>query len=585
MHRQWLAPLLLLLVVTVALLGAAKAGEDAACGAATTDPLLHRVLNLEPNQHLKQLSEISDTEGSLARTFFSPAHRKAAQQLKLWMTDAGMEAWVDAVGNVHGRLLPATATATAATAGGAASKPAVVLLGSHYDTVLDGGAYDGALGIIVGLAAIKGALVKALQDSGRAAELAAAQQPDAEDGDVVIPPDLAAAALAAGGSGMGLHLVGFTDEEGVRFGSTFLGSRAVAGTLLLYDMLQSKDKAGATLEQVLREEGGVSGPSSSSNSGSSSSSVEEVVAGLALDAEYIAEYVEVHIEQGPVLEARDLPLGVVAGIAGQTRLWVTVNGTQGHAGTVPMRGRRDSLAAAAELVTALEALCNTPEDAGGVPEEENLVCTVGEVKVWPGASNVIAGSTGFSVDIRSKTDPTRLTVVYNYIDWVAQVCRRRGVACSVARKHDAAAVLSDPGVMAGMVAAVRAAEPLLLAALSPAEAASPACGRLAAGLRDVPVLVSGAGHDAMAIAETVPKFAMLFVRCRGGVSHSPLEHVEPADVAASSAALAAYLWGRVAGGPAEVEAAMREAAAAGAGAEEAAEAVTGSRGAAGHDEL
>ncbi|PNW73987.1 hypothetical protein CHLRE_13g580700v5 [Chlamydomonas reinhardtii] len=545
MRTRLMASLLLAACFAVALCGA-RAGEDAGCGAAAPDPLLYRVLNLEPNKHLKQLSEISDTEGSLARTFFSPAHRKAAEQLKRWMSDAGMESWVDAVGNVHGRLLPpapaAAAAAEAAAGGGGSAQPKLVLLGSHYDTVLDGGAYDGALGIIVGLAAVKGALLRALQEAGRAGSLP--PQLDEQDVDVVIPPALAASVLVGG---RGLHLVAFADEEGVRFGSTFLGSRAVAGTLLKYGMLSSKDKAGASLLQVLREEGGVPEP------------VAGVVSDLALDAASIAEYVEVHIEQGPVLEARDLPLGVVAGIAGQTRLWVTVNGTQGHAGTVPMRGRRDSLAAAAELVTALEALCNADPASGGVSEEENLVCTVGEVKVWPGASNVIAGSTGFSVDIRSKTDPARLAVVDQYLEVVRAACQRRGVPCAVDRKHDAAAVLSDPGVMAGMTAAVRAAEPLLLAALSPAEAASPTCGRLAAGLRDVPVLVSGAGHDAMAIAEAVPKMAMLFVRCRGGVSHSPLEHVEPHDVTASSAALAAYLWGRVAGGPAAVEAAMRAA--------------------------
>ncbi|EFJ50254.1 hypothetical protein VOLCADRAFT_58608, partial [Volvox carteri f. nagariensis] len=339
------------------------------------------------------------------RTFFSPAHRRAAEQIKAWMQDCGMESWIDVVGNVHGRI-KASRDGTQA-----------VLLGSHYDTVLDGGAYDGALGIIVGLAAVKSMLL--------------------------------------------------TEMEGVRFQSTFLGSRAV--------------------------EGGVADP-------------QAAVAALALDPASISEYIEVHIEQGPVLEARGLPLGVVAGIAGQTRLWVHVNGTQGHAGTVPMRGRRDALAAAAELIVAVEELCIAPES------EENLVCTVGEVQVWPGASNVISGHTGFSVDIRSKTDQMRNLAVARLLQAVETTCKRRDVACKVNRKHDAAAVLSDPE-----------------------------------GLESVPVLVSGAGHDAMAIAEAIPKMGMMFVRCRGGVSHSPLEHVEPEDVTASTAALAAYLWGRVAG--------------------------------------
>ncbi|GIL75590.1 hypothetical protein Vretimale_15186 [Volvox reticuliferus] len=479
------------------------------------DPFLRRALHLEPNKHLQHLATISDTEGSLARTFFSPAHRRAAEQIKSWMQDIGMQTWIDAVGNVHGRI-KASRDGTQA-----------VLLGSHYDTVLDGGAYDGALGIIVGLAAVKGMLLTEMVQRGWLDRLPP-QPANDMDGDIVIPPTLASSLLTHGS----VHLVAFTDEEGVRFQSTFLGSRAVVGTLLDYNMLASRDRSGKSLEQVLQDEGGVTDPRAE-------------VASLALDPATISEYVEVHIEQGPVLESRGLPLGIVAGIAGQTRLWVQVNGTQGHAGTVPMQNRRDALVAAAELITTLEALCTVPESEGGVPEEENLVCTVGEVKVWPGASNVISGHTGFSVDIRSKTDPVRNEVVRQVLQAVERTCHRRGVHCEVERKHDAEAVLSDPEVLKNMGVAASLAKPLLLAVLTQEEIQRNS--GILEGLQSVPVLVSGAGHDAMAIAERIPKMGMMFVRCRGGVSHSPLEYMEPEDVTASAAALAVYLWGRLAG--------------------------------------
>ncbi|GFR47399.1 hypothetical protein Agub_g9116 [Astrephomene gubernaculifera] len=475
------------------------------------EPLMRRVLYDEPNAHLKQLAKISDTEGSLARTFFSPAHRRAAQQLIRWMQDCGMETWADAVGNVHGRIRSARDGAQE------------LLLGSHYDTVLDGGAYDGALGILVGLAAVKGMLLTELMQRDMLDRLQ-----EQEGGEVVISASLASSLMKQGA----VHLVAFADEEGVRFQSTFLGSRAVAGTLLRHDMLAAKDHSGATLEQVLREEGGLADP-------------RVAVAAAALNPALIAEYVEVHIEQGPVLESKGLPLGVVVGIAGQTRLWVHVNGTQGHAGTVPMAGRRDALTAAAEIVLAIESMCNKTQLEGGVrqPQDDSLVCTVGELRVWPGASNVIPGYAGLSVDLRSKNNTQRHELVRNVSAAVKKVCKRRGVKCGVERKHDAESVMSDPGVIEGMSVAAAAAEPMLMAALTDSEAAG-----VLKGLRSLPKLVSGAGHDAMAIAETIPRMGMMFVRCRGGVSHSPLEHVEPVDVAASSAALSAYLWGRLVGG-------------------------------------
>uniref|UniRef100_A0A0A9CIT2 allantoate deiminase n=1 Tax=Arundo donax TaxID=35708 RepID=A0A0A9CIT2_ARUDO len=236
------------------------------------------------------------------------------------------------------------------------------------------------------------------------------------------------------------------------------------------------------------------------------------------------------MEQGPVLEALRYPLGVVKGIAGQTRLKVIVDGSQGHAGTVPMKLRRDPMVAAAELVVTLERLCKEPnklltydEECGCFTEESlaGLVCTVGELLTWPSASNVIPGQVNFTVDIRAMDDKVRETIVTSFSRLVLQKCDDRLVDCVVEHKHSAPATPCDPELTTQLKRAARST-------------VSAMPGHTAAG--ETPVLMSGAGHDAMAMAK-LTKIGMLFVRCRGGVSHSPEEAVMDDDVWAAGLAL------------------------------------------------
>jgi len=454
----------------------------------------------EPNSNLQLLGEISDADGSLVRTFLSPAHVKAAAKIELWMREAGLRTWVDGVGNVHGRIdvegeaLPA------------------LLVGSHYDTVVDGGKFDGALGIVVPIAAAK-AFLSGLQAGGMGCN------PDEER------PSAAAAPRRP------LEIIAFSDEEGVRFGSTFLGSRAVAGTLVGSGLLEAADESGATLSQVL-DAAGYNGSAAA-------------VEALAYRPEAVGGYLEVHMEQGPVLGASGAPLGAVSAIAGQTRLRVSVSGKQGHAGTVPMPARRDSVAAAAEAIAWMDWRCGGgahPEShpaAAGITAADMLVCTTGSVSVWPGASNVISGSVNFTVDIRAASDSVRHSAVADVGDHIAQVCSRRGLECEVVKTHEAAGVHSEPGMVEGLLAAAEAAKPLMDAVYWAEHGAARPAG-LGAGASGVPVLVSGAGHDALAMAD-LTKVGMVFVRCgNDGISHSPLEHVAEDDVAAAAVSMYQY---------------------------------------------
>ncbi|GJM97740.1 hypothetical protein PR202_ga14691 [Eleusine coracana subsp. coracana] len=335
------------------------------------------------------------------------------------------------------------------------------------DTVIDAGMYDGSLGIISAISALK-----VLKATGKLQRLT---RP--------------------------VEVIAFSDEEGVRFQTTFLGSAAVAVQDVL--KLNSFEATAAAISQA------------------------------RYSPESVGSYVEVHMEQGPVLEALRYPLGVVKGIAGQTRLKVIVDGSQGHAGTVPMKLRRDPMVAAAELVVTLERLCKDPnklltydEECGCFTEESlaGLVCTVGELLTWPSASNVIPGQVNFTVDIRAMDDKVRETIVTSFSRLVLQKCDDRLVDCAVEHKHSAPATPCDPELTSQ----------LKRAAVSTVSSLSPAAGGT------TPVLMSGAGHDAMAMAR-LTKVGMLFVRCRGGVSHSPEESVEDDDVWAAGLALLNFM--------------------------------------------
>lgn len=225
---------------------------------------------------------------------------------------------------------------------------------------------------------------------------------------------------------------------------------------------------------------------------------------------------------------------MVRGIAGQTRLKVTVRGSQGHAGTVPMPMRQDPMAASAELIVQLEKLCKQPEsylsfdghctDSTLKSLSTSLVCTVGEISTWPSASNVIPGQVTFTVDLRTIDDIGREAVIYEFSNQVHNICSSRSVSCNIERKHDANAIISDSELSSQLKSAASTALKKMVGEIQ----------------EEVPVLMSGAGHDAMAISH-LTKVGMLFVRCRGGMSHSPAEHVLDDDIWAAGLAVLEFL--------------------------------------------
>lgn len=435
--------------------------------------LFPEVLREEAVARLYELGKVSDAEGYLERTFLSPASIRAGNLIREWMEDAGLRTWMDQMGNVHGRVEGMNPSADA------------LLIGSHLDTVVDAGIFDGSLGIISAISVLKVLNITA--------KLQKLRRP--------------------------IEVIAFSDEEGVRFQSTFLGSAAVAGVLPA-SALQISDKSGVTVQNALMD--------------NSIEATEETLSQLKYDPKSVWGYVEVHIEQGPVLEGIGLPLAVVKGIAGQTRLKVTVRGSQGHAGTVPMSMRQDPMAAAAELIVLLESLCKRPKDflsydgqCNGFAVESlsgSLVCTVGEISSWPSASNVIPGQVTFTVDLRAIDDMGREAVLYELSDRMYQICEKRSVSCTIERKHDANAVICDTELSTQLKSATYST-----------------LKRMEGEIQgDVPVLMSGAGHDAMAMSH-LTKVGMLFVRCRGGISHSPAEHVLDEDVWAAGLAILAFL--------------------------------------------
>lgn len=390
------------------------------------------------------LRTFSDETDCYTRTYLSAAHRQAAAQLKTWMMEAGMSVREDAVGNVIGRL-----------ENGNDAAPTLVT-GSHFDTVRNAGRYDGVLGVILPIA-----VARKLRDEHRTLPFA-------------------------------LEVVGFADEEGVRFATSFLGSSAYVGN---FDpsLLERRDEHGVTLREAALHAG---------------LNIENVETDQR-DFANVAGYVEVHIEQGPVLLNDGYPLGVVTAIAGSSRYLVTVMGEAGHAGTVPMPARRDALAAAAEMALAVEAVAASQP---GI-----LVATVGKFQVDHPAANVIPGRVEFSIDLRSGDDSARRAAETELISRLKSIAARRQVEASLAPYHDSRAVPCDPGLMARLDTAVAA------------------CG--------LPVrrLPSGAGHDAMTVAE-VAKVAMLFVRCgAGGISHNPKESLTAQDAGFAAQAFEQFL--------------------------------------------
>jgi beta-ureidopropionase / N-carbamoyl-L-amino-acid hydrolase len=378
-----------------------------------------------------QLAQWSEMQGGLTCTYFSPAHKAVAEQLRNWMRAAGLEAQIDALGNVVGRYPSAAPSAR------------TLIVGSHYDTVANAGQFDGRLGILTAIA-----VVDRLHRTR-------AKLP------------------------FHIDVIAFSEEEGVRFSAPYLGSGAVAGT---FDesALARRDINDISLATVLRNEG-----------------VDlAIIQKLARRPETLRGYLEVHIEQGPVLLERDVPVGIVTSITGSARYRITVQGAAGHAGTVPMPLRRDAAAAAAEILLAVERRCRA---------SANLVGTVGQITVPHGLINVIPGSCELSLDIRSVDDGTRSAATHDIMAAIEEITGRRRVTASIRELSRHRATPCATAMQSAFAQAIARAgvEPFYLP--------------------------SGAGHDAEQFGG-VTDIGMLFVRCgNGGISHSPLETVTAAD--------------------------------------------------------
>src|SRR3984957_13371901 len=385
----------------------------------------------------RHLGQFTEEPGQIKRTFLSPAMRDCMQAVQGWMEAAGMQVAIDAAGNLRGRYPGDSNTS--------------LMIGSHLDTVPNSGAFDGMLGVLMGLA---------------------------------LPESLNGERLP-----FSIDLVGFSEEEGVRFHLPFIGSRALVGRVDA-DLLATKDADGISIAQAL------------TSFGLDPQKIEDCQV-----ADDVAGFLEFHIEQGILLESEDLSLGVVEAIAGQTRAEMTFTGRARHAGTTPMRLRNDAVAGAAEWVVEVERLAL---------ETPGLVATVGDLRTHPGAGNIVAGQLLASLDVRHEDDAVRHRAVDTLLGQAASIAKRRGLAVASRMLMDQPAVAMDPGMCALAADAIRGI-----------------------GVRPLS-MVSGAGHDAMILAERVPS-TMIFLRSPGGVSHHPEESVLPQDVENALAAGLAFL--------------------------------------------
>lgn len=390
---------------------------------------------------LDTLGRISEEPRRLTRTFLSDAMRRANAHVATLMSKAGLAVHEDATANLIGRLE------------GPNPQAATLVLGSHLDTVRDAGRFDGALGVLLPIMAL--------------AELRRRR--------VLLP--------------FAVEVVGFSEEEGVRFARAYLGSKGYSRQLAAADR-KARDDAGLSAGDVLRQwQKSQTQPPAPRRRGQ------------------LLGYVEVHIEQGPVLEQAKLAVGVVSAIAGQTRGRVTFRGRAGHAGTTPMPLRRDALAGAAEFIRFVESTARL---------RPPLVATVGTIAVSPGAPNVVPGEAVLSLDIRHPRDTARLAALAHLLGEAKALARRRGLLVSWQRTQDDDAVVCDPALSGRLAASVERVQQRSLS------------------------LVSGAGHDAVVLSAVTP-VAMLFVRCRHGISHHPDEYAATKDIAVALRVMVDFL--------------------------------------------
>jgi allantoate deiminase len=389
-----------------------------------------------------ELGRISEPGEGVTRLYLSRQHKVAAETLVAWMTDAGMDARIDEAGNVVGRYHSQTGAGP------------YLVTGSHMDSVVNAGRYDGPLGVLTSLDC-----VAVLNARGRRFPF-------------------------------GIEVVAFGDEEGTRFRTTLAGSRAITGQHG-DDLLNAKDENGLTMREAMIEFG--LDPT--------------LIPAAAHRPEEVLGYVEIHIEQGPVLQAEDLPVGVVTAISGQTRAMVKLKGAANHAGTVPMGMRRDPILAASEIALAVERIAAS---------HQSTVGTVGAIKAEPGLINVIPGEVSLSLDLRSQNDDVRKAAYAEFEAAATEIAARRGVGIQIDVILDLESCPCAPAFINQLDRAVEKT-----------------------GLRVIR-LPSGAGHDGMAMS-TLTGIGMIFVRCKDGVSHSPQESVTAQDVAVGAAVLLSFI--------------------------------------------
>lgn len=402
-----------------------------------TTHLDYQALASQVMEWCDELANISSTPHRISRFYMTPEHLVCNQVVQGWMHEAGMKTWVDEAGNVCGRYHAKGYNRDAHT-----DPHQILLMGSHLDSIPNAGRYDGILGVLLAVAAMKHLYNQNIR--------------------------------------LGFHVdvIGFGDEEGTRFGTTLLGSRAVANTWL-EDWWGLTDLNKTTLHQAFINSGFMP---------------EQIRQASRVDDNLLG-YLEVHIEQGPVLEEKNCALGIVTAIAGARRFKVELTGYAGHAGTVPMNMRQDAVVGAASSVLIIEQ----------VAKQFGVLATVGQISCRPGGVNVIAGKAYFSLDIRSDNDQLRDQALDEIKHQVAQLCQQNNLTHSWEEIHNASAVACAPWIQDLQAKVLEDMN------LPPVK------------------LISGAGHDAMAFAG-VTDIAMYFVRCKGGVSHHPDELVYVDDV-------------------------------------------------------
>lgn len=379
-------------------------------------------------ERIETLAKISDEPHNLERTYGSKALDKANKVIVEWMKAAGLETRIDTIGNVRGRLASTN------------NSSKVFVMGSHLDTVKNAGKYDGPLGLLMALDVVE-ELNKRNEDRP-----------------------------------FNIEVVGFCDEEGVRFTTTYLGSRALSNTFE-EAWLSLEDDAGIRLGEVIKNKGG------------NSKNIEKE----SLSADECLGYYEVHIEQGPILEEEKVSVGVVTAIAAQTRVNLQFIGKAGHAGTTPVNSRQDALCAAAEFVIAVENYSKL--------SDRGVIATVGKLSIEPNVSNVIPSEVHCSLDLRSPNNKGMYLALDELKGITTRFCQKRNIDFKWLVLQQNEGTLFDPFLCELVEKAV-----------------------LKAGIPKLVSLTSGAGHDAVALSSIMP-VSMLFVQCKDGISHHPDEFV------------------------------------------------------------